>query len=87
MVSREDILRMAREAGLEEAFCELFYASADGLARFAGLVAQQQALAERQACAALIRGTKEWKAKGWVSTLSPETAEAIALAIEGRDRA
>lgn len=40
--------------------------------------------AEREACAQLVESTKEWRGKGWVSTLSPETQAAIVAAIRAR---
>jgi len=46
-MTKDDTIRMALEANLEEAVPGLFYASVDGLERFAALVAA----AEREQCA------------------------------------
>jgi len=46
-MTKDDIIRMALEANLDEAVQGLFYASVDGLERFADLVAAH----EREQCA------------------------------------
>jgi hypothetical protein len=57
MASRDDVIRMAREAEGQEIFANpeegraLFYMDMDSLERFAQLVAAQAAAEEREACA------------------------------------
>ena len=46
-MNREDIIRMAREAGLGPIFCRVPHAAEDCIERFATLVAEH----EREACA------------------------------------
>ena len=57
-MNREDIIRMAREAGLSNDFGKFGYPYLPELERFAALVAA----AEREACAAMVeRGMGDWR--------------------------
>ena len=76
-MNREDILRMAQEAGFDYSDAELSWESVictEELERFASLVAS----AEREACAKL---ADEW-AVGW-----PHPSKVIALDIRARGQA
>lgn len=56
-MTRDDLIRMAREAGAEEASpSNLFYFGGDGLERFAALVVA----ADREACARIVEAP-HWK--------------------------
>lgn len=77
-MTRDDILRMAREAGISNAFMPPQFSEV--FERFAALVAA----AEREECANLIDETHEWRGKGWVSYLDADTKRAISTAIRAR---
>lgn len=92
-MTRDDIIRMAREVGMAAGIGRTSngkYAPnvnalgksipVEWLERFAALAAA----AEREACARLIEAKKEWRGGKWVSTLCPMTTEAIASAIRLR---
>ena len=97
---RDEIIAMALVAGMSanigytEASGEHFPAVAalktsvpvQWLERFAQLVAAKAAADEREACARVVRDTKEWRAPGWVSTICPITKESIAAAIRARSK-
>jgi hypothetical protein len=74
-MTRDDIVRMAREARLAEHThpYQLWSASDDGLERFAALVAA----AEREACAKVCEPQEDWD--------DPLTAYHIAAAIRARE--
>lgn len=74
-MTRDDIIRMAREAGLSNDFGNLGYPYFPELKRFAALVAA----AEREACAKVC---DEYDVAEDVN--SSDTAEGIALAIRAR---
>lgn len=82
------VIEMAREAGFKE-HNYMIYATttnddcAKELERFAELVRAD----EREACAKAIEETQQWRGGGWVSTLSPQTKEAIAAAIRAKGQA
>lgn len=90
-MNHDEIKKMAREAGyylyhLTETQGEKTDESDDKdqwaqLARFAALVAAK----EREACAQLVSNTKEWKGKGFVSFLCPDTNACITAAIRARE--
>ncbi|GAB2471674.1 hypothetical protein GCM10027082_23940 [Comamonas humi] len=74
-MKRDDIIRWANEAGLPPGYD-------DALESFAALVAAD----EREACARFVVETREWRGKGWFSTLCHDTKEAIATAIRARSK-
>ena len=93
-MNRDDIIRMARQAGMK-ACCgrtdnsgkhhptvnALFSTvPVQWLEQFANLVASE----EREACAKLVADTPEWRGNNWFSTLCPQTKGAICDAIRGR---
>jgi hypothetical protein len=54
-MNREDIIRMARKAGIKND-CDGIWCNADQLVEFAKLVAEAAAKAEREACAKQLDG-------------------------------
>ena len=91
-MTRDEILAMARDAGMEvhERKGQIRIGSAvltgadstDEVTRFAALVAAK----ERESVAQLIETTEWWKAPKWQSALCPITKGAIADAIRARGR-
>lgn len=81
-MTRDDILRMAREAGrwATNQTGDTYEWNVLRDERFAALVAA----AEREECANLIDETHEWRGKGWVSYLDADTKRAISTAIRAR---
>lgn len=74
-MNKELIIQMAHEAGLfvhKEVQPEI--------ERFFQLATEW----EREQCAKLLEDTKEWRGKGWVSTLCYHTKKSIATAIRAR---
>lgn len=86
-MNREDLMRITREAGMQANISKDAVNALGNsvpvqwLERFAELVA----VVEREACAKLVEETKEWRGKGWFSTLCPKTKDAIAEAIRARN--
>lgn len=79
-MTREEILKMAREAGLYDGREEMWWAGTDTLERFAALVAA----AEREACAKVC---EDWRAALDSRTEQAEgfAAAECAAAIRARD--
>ena len=77
MTEKDNILRLAREAG----FGNYAYEAASLFEKFAALVKAEAVAETREACAKLITETKVWRGKGWQCTICPATAENIASAI------
>ena len=80
-MTREDIIRMAREAGLSNDFGHLGYPYLPELERFASLVAA----AEREACAKVCENMSlEWQNQPNIAQAELATMMDCALAIRAR---